>query len=163
MLAFVATANAMAIGVGDKFPTGALSKFGCSGKKSVIFFYGADDAPSCSKQISGYDAALSDFAAIGVTVVGVRNPAGVKTVDAAVPLAVDEEDEVRNELEIPKDFLFLGGRQSYVVDATGTIQAMHNNQFDPESHITVTLDAAKELPAPPGPLDGLLAMFNGEN
>ena len=40
-----------------------------------------------------------------------------------------------------------GGRQSYVVDATGTIQSIHNNQFDPESHVTVALEAAKELPS----------------
>ena len=140
MLALVASLNAMSIGVGDKFPAPALAKFGCSGKKSVIFFYGADDAPSCSKQISAMDAALSDFDALGVKVVGVRNPAGVKDVDAAVTLAVDEEDAVRSELDIPKDFLFLGGRQSYVVDAAGTIAAVHNNQFDTDSHVAVTLD-----------------------
>lgn len=93
------------------------------------------------------DAALPEFAAAGVSVVGVRNPAGVKDTDVALKLVVDEDDAVRNELEIPKDFFVLGGRQSYVVDKSGTITAMHNNQFDPESHVPVTLDAAKELPA----------------
>merc|ERR1719163_1060469 len=130
------------------------AKFGCTGKKSVIFFYGADDAPSCSKQIAAMDAALPEFSEMGVKVVGVRNPAGVKQTEASVTLAVDEEDEVRNELEIPKDFFVLGGRQSYVVAADGTIAAVHNNQFDPESHVTVALEAAKELPsASPFPFD----------
>lgn len=38
--------------------------------QSVIFFYGADDAPSCSKQIAGMDAALPEFDKLGVKVVG---------------------------------------------------------------------------------------------
>ena len=73
--------------------------------------------------------------------------AGVKDVDNRLKLVIDDDDALRNELEIPKDFLFLGGRQSYVVDASGTIVQVHNNQFDTDSHVAVTLEAAKELPA----------------
>ena len=78
----------------------------------------------------------------------VRNAAGVKLDDDPdrLKLVVDEDDELRNELEIPKDFIFLGGRQSYVVDASGTITCVHNNQFDTDSHVTTTLEAAAELP-----------------
>ena len=129
-------------------------------RQSVIFFYGADDAPSCEKQIAAMDGALPEFKELGVKVVGVRNQAGAKLEDGAnsLTLAVDEDDAVRNELEIPKDFFILGGRQSYVVDATGTIAAVHNNQFDTQSHVDFTLEAAKELPTP-SPLDGLLELF----
>merc|ERR1719238_500967 len=86
---------------------------------------------------------------MGVNVVGVRNQAGKKLSDDPdrLKLVVDEGDAVRNQLEIPKDFFVLGGRQSYVVDAAGVITCVHNNQFDPESHVKVALDAAKELPA----------------
>merc|ERR1719198_377034 len=141
LASMVATLGAMSIGVGDKFPTPALSKFGVAGKKSVIFFYGADDAPSCSKQIAAMDAALPEFEEMGVKVVGVRNPAGVKLTDdpERLKLVVDEADAVRNELEIPKDFFVLGGRQSYVLDAKGIITCVHNNQFDTDSHVQVTL------------------------
>ena len=99
---------------------------------------------------------MPEYQGLGVQVVGVRNAGGVKPgkAPAGVNLVVDEDDAVRNELEIPKDFFVLGGRESYVVDATGEIQAVHNNQFDPESHIAVTLDAAKELKTP-SPLEGL--------
>ena len=120
--------------------------------QSVVFFYGADDAPSCSKQIMAMDAALPEFDDLGVKVVGVRNPAGVKLEDDPdrLTLMVDEADEIRNELEIPKDFFILGGRQSYVIDATGTVTCVHNDQFNTASHVTVTLDAAAELPAASG-------------
>ena len=69
----LATEQALSVGVGDKFPAAGLSKLGCSGKKSVIFFYGADDAPSCSKQLAAMDEALPEFQSMGVGVVGVRN------------------------------------------------------------------------------------------
>ena len=42
-----ASAVRMGLAVGEKFP--APKSWGISGKKAVVFFYGADDAPSCSK------------------------------------------------------------------------------------------------------------------
>merc|ERR1719409_1275870 len=49
--------------------TAALKDMGVSGKNSVIFFYGADDAPSCSKEIAAFDSELAAFAEKGVSVV----------------------------------------------------------------------------------------------
>lgn len=83
------SAVTMGLSVGDKFPASALSTCGITGKKAVVFFYGADDAPSCSKEISAFDAAAAEFASAGVAVVGVRNPAGVKDVDTSVNLVID--------------------------------------------------------------------------
>ena len=54
----------------------------CSHTQSVVFFYGADDAPSCSKQIMAMDAALPEFDDLGAKVAGCGNPAGVKLEDA---------------------------------------------------------------------------------
>ena len=104
---------------------------------------------SPSRQTDSWCDALCD---------AVRNAAGVKLDDDPdrLKLVVDEDDELRNELEIPKDFIFLGGRQSYVVDASGTITCVHNNQFDTDSHVTTTLEAAAELPAGgSSPFDGI--------
>jgi len=143
------TANiAMGLSVGDTFPESAAKTCGISGKKSVVFFFGADDAPSCSKQITAFDASLSEFQKAGFTVVGVRNEAGVKeSTDATVKLVVDEGDAMRNEIDIAKDlFGFLGGRETYVLDSKGTVLSVHNNQFDPESHIKVALEAVNNAP-----------------
>jgi len=49
---------------------------GVSGKKAVVFFYGADDAPSCKKELAAFDEFMEDFKTLGATVVGVRNAAG---------------------------------------------------------------------------------------
>merc|ERR1719440_752648 len=79
----------MGLAVGDKFPAGAAKTCGVAGKKAVVFFYGADDAPSCSKEISAFDAAVAEFKDSGVSVVGVRNAAGVKdSTDASFSLVV---------------------------------------------------------------------------
>lgn len=138
----------MGLSVGDTFPESAAKTCGISGKKSVVFFFGADDAPSCSKQITAFDASLSDFQKAGFTVVGVRNEAGVKeSTDATVKLVVDEGDAMRNEIDIAKDlFGVLGGRETYVLDSKGTVLSVHNNQFDPESHIKVALEAVNNAP-----------------
>jgi len=126
---------------------------------AVVFFYGADDAPSCSKQIAAFDGAAAEFAAAGVAVVGVRNAAGVKAGGpSAFRLVVDEGDAMRTEFGIAKDFFVLGGRETYVLDAAGSIVAVHNNQFDPESHVAVARAAVNALPkAKTGgsPFDGL--------
>ena len=36
----------MSVAVGEQFPAGALSKIGVAGKPAVLYFYGADEAPS---------------------------------------------------------------------------------------------------------------------
>jgi peroxiredoxin Q/BCP len=149
----------MGLGVGDKVPPSVLSKCGVSGKNAVVFFYGADDAPSCSKEIGAFEEALGDFQAAGVTVVGVRNQKGVKeTTDTSVNLVVDEDDEIRKEIGIAGDlFGLLGGRETYVVDKSGTVVSVHNNQFDPNSHVNVAIDALEDLPKASNPFEDLLA------
>merc|ERR1719353_609010 len=141
----------MGLSVGDKFP---VSKVPVSGK-AVIFFYGADDAPSCSKEISAFGAAADEFKDAGVSVVGVRNGKGVKEgTESGVRLVVDEDDELREEIGIEKDlFGLLGGRETYVVDGSGTIVGVHNNQFDPESHVKVAVAALDDFPVATSPFD----------
>merc|ERR1712146_653031 len=147
----------MGLSVGDQFPASALKTLGVSGKKAVVFFYGADDAPSCSKELSAFDAAAAEFKDSGVAGVGVRNDAGVKgRGPASIKLVVDGGDTMREACGIEKDLVgLLGGRETYVLEASGTVVSVHNNQFDPESHVKVALGAIEQLPK--SPLDDLLA------
>merc|ERR1719174_542706 len=82
----------MGLSVGDAFPASALQTCGVKGKKAVVFFYGADDAPSCKKEISGFEAALGEFKTAGFTVVGVRNQGGAKDTATPVNLVIDVDD-----------------------------------------------------------------------
>ena len=88
-----------------------------------------------------------------------RNAAGVKDgTDVSVSLIVDEGDAMREEIGIAKDlFGLLGGRETYVLDGSGTVVSVHNNQFDPESHVKVARDAIETLPK--SPIDELLSQI----
>ena len=66
----------MSLSVGESFPPHALKRFGLSGKKCVVYFYGADEAPTCTKQAAAFESLREDFEALGVTVCGVRNEVG---------------------------------------------------------------------------------------
>lgn len=144
----------MGLAVGDKFPASALKTCGISGRKACVFFYGADDAPSCSKQISAFERAAAEFKDAGIAVVGVRNPAGVKDeTSTEVKLVVDVGDAMREEIGIEKDlFGLLGGRETYVLDGSGTVVSVHNNQcVQPPAQRSDRTTLRPHL-APPAPL-----------
>ena len=166
------TSLRMSVAVGEQFPAGALSKIGVAGKPAVLYFYGADEAPSCTKQAEGFDAAAGDFG--GVTVVGIRNDKGVKDgfADKYVQqFYVDVDDEIRNEIGIPKDLFVLGGRETYVVDKDGTVMMVRNSwlprhrrdwlistqvfngQLNPEKHVEAASAAVADLPKGGGGFD----------
>jgi peroxiredoxin Q/BCP len=87
----------------------------------------------------------------------VRNAAGAKGSDVGVKLFVDEGDAIRTEIGIQKDlFGLLGGRETYVVDASGTVASVFNSPFSPEEHVKTALAAVKELPADKNPLEDFL-------
>merc|ERR1711907_799909 len=65
-----------ALAVGDDFPAEALSEWNIKGKKAVVYFYGGDGAPSCTKQASAFASDIEQFK--GVSVVGVRSDKQVK-------------------------------------------------------------------------------------
>lgn len=144
----------MGLAVGDQFPAEALKSFGVSGKKAVVFFYGADDAPSCKKELAAFDEFMDDFKSLGATVVGVRNAAGAKGADevySSMKIVVDDGDEVREQIGIEKDlFGLLGGRETYVIGPKGDVVGVHNNQFAPETHIATALTALESMPASSG-------------
>ena len=55
---------------------------------------------------------------------------------------------MREELGIKKDlFGLLGGRETYVLDKSGTVQLVFNDQFGPEKHVPAALETLEELTA----------------
>ena len=146
----------MGLSVGDKFPDKALKSWGVSSKPCVVYFYGGDGSPSCTKEANAFDEALSDFKALGVTVVGVRNEGGVKegfAEEYGQKFVIDVNDEVRNEIGVAKDlFGLLGGRETYLLDSKGVVQFVFNDQFGAEKHASNALSAAIEaFPKKKGP------------
>lgn len=55
-------------------------------------------------------------------------------------LLSDENGGVRKEFGIKNDFLgALPGRQTYLLDGSGVVKLVYNNQFMPEKHVSETL------------------------
>ena len=64
-----------------------------------------------------------------------------------------QDDEIRNEIGIPKDLFVLGGRETYVVDKDGTVMMVFNGQLNPEKHVEAASAAVAELPKGGGGFD----------
>ena len=111
----------------------------------MVYFFGADDAPSCKKQSALFDESFDEFQKAGAKVVGVRNDAGDKGAALSQTLVVDEDDDIRNEIGIPKDFFVLGGRETYVLNKKGEVELVFNNQFNVDKHVELALEKAEEL------------------
>ncbi|KAK3288914.1 hypothetical protein CYMTET_3632 [Cymbomonas tetramitiformis] len=152
------TATQCSVKVGDKAPNFSLksqdgkavslSKYqGLFGKPVVLFFYGADGSPSCTKEMCAIRDSYSAFKKAGAEVIGISADSTESHSDFADELGLpftlltDEGDEVRDEYGIPKDLLFLKGRQTYVINKQGVVELVYNNQFSPETHVDKTLEA----------------------
>ncbi|XWS26548.1 hypothetical protein CRYUN_Cryun26dG0040600 [Craigia yunnanensis] len=128
----------------------SLSKF--KGKPVVLYFYPADESPSCTKQACAFRDSYEKFTKAGAEVIGISgddtssHKAFAKKYRLPFTLLSDDGDKVRREWGVPADlFGALPGRQTYVLDKKGVVQLIYNNQFQPEKHIDETLKILKSL------------------
>ncbi|XP_071715721.1 peroxiredoxin Q, chloroplastic [Rutidosis leptorrhynchoides] len=128
----------------------SLSKF--KGKPLVVYFYPADETPGCTKQACAFRDSYEKFKKAGAQVVGISgddaesHKAFAKKYRLPFTLLSDEGNKVRKEWGVPSDlFGTLPGRQTYVLDKSGVVQLIYNNQFQPEKHIDETLKLLQTL------------------
>ncbi|XVE70754.1 hypothetical protein DITRI_Ditri10aG0096400 [Diplodiscus trichospermus] len=128
----------------------SLSNF--KGKPVVVYFYPADESPSCTKEACAFRDSYEKFKKAGAEVIGISgddqssHKAFAKKYRLPFTLLSDEGNKVRKEWGIPADlFGTLPGRQTYVLDKNGVVQLIYNNQFQPEKHIDETLKLLKSL------------------
>ncbi|KAL2481931.1 Peroxiredoxin Q [Abeliophyllum distichum] len=124
--------------------TVSLSKF--KGKPVVVYFYPADESPSCTKQACAFRDSYEKFKKAGAEVIGISgdDPSSHKAFKQKnklpFTLLSDEGNKIRKEWGVPADlFGALPGRQTYVLDKNGVVRLVYNNQFQPEKHIDETL------------------------
>lgn len=128
----------------------SLSKF--KGKPVVVYFYPADETPGCTKQACAFRDSYEKFKKAGAEVVGISgddtssHKAFAKKYRLPFTLLSDEGNKVRKDWGVPSDlFGTLPGRQTYVLDKSGKVQLIYNNQFQPEKHIDETLKLLQSL------------------
>ncbi|XP_057417068.1 peroxiredoxin Q, chloroplastic isoform X2 [Lotus japonicus] len=130
--------------------TVSLTKF--KGKPVVVYFYPADETPGCTKQACAFRDSYEKFKKAGAEVVGISgddsssHKAFAKKYRLPFTLLSDEGNKVRKEWGVPGDFFgALPGRETYVLDKSGVVQLVYNNQFQPEKHIDETLKLLQSL------------------
>ncbi|CAL1368975.1 unnamed protein product [Linum trigynum] len=128
----------------------SLAKY--KGKPVVVYFYPADESPSCTKQACAFRDSYEKFKKAGAEVIGISgddsssHKSFAKKYRLPFTLLSDEGNKVRKEWGIPSDlFGALPGRQTYVLDKQGVVQLIYNNQFQPEKHIDETLKLLQSL------------------
>ncbi|KAF9662386.1 hypothetical protein SADUNF_Sadunf18G0047900 [Salix dunnii] len=136
--------------------TVSLSEF--KGKPVVVYFYPADESPSCTKQrevflqACAFRDSYEKFKRAGAEVIGISGDDPTSHKEFAkknrlpFTLLSDEGNKIRKEWGVPADlFGTLPGRQTYVLDKKGMVQLIYNNQFQPEKHIDETLKLLQSL------------------
>lgn len=117
-------------------------------KKLVIFFYPKDDSLVCTKQACAFRDAYSELEVFDARVIGI-NSGTVESHQAfshnkrlGMTLLSDPYDAVLNLFGV-KNWLFLTGRETFILDQTGTVIFKYRNLFSGKSHLNKVLNFLK--------------------
>jgi peroxiredoxin Q/BCP len=152
------------IKVGDKFPVSEL--VASDGQRldleslpgpAVVYFYPADNTPTCTMQAIEFSRALGEFKAAGVALVGVSvdddesHRCFARDEGLEFPLVSDPDQELIGKLGLVKDYGEYGklaGRVTLLLDQDAVVrQTWAPEEQDLKDHPGQTLDAARALGA----------------
>ena len=100
----------------------------------VIFAYGADGTPSCTTQVMDFNGLMPDFAALGVTVLGLSKDSVAKhdkfiaKMGIVMPLLSDKDGHMMEDWGAFGEKLFFGKqvqgvlRQTFMIDGAGVME-----------------------------------------
>lgn len=148
----------MALKVGDKLPdfkakdtNGNL--FNCRNyldqQSLVIYFYPKDDTPGCTTQACGFRDNYQEFKDLGAEVIGISSDSVQSHLkfkskfNLPFILLSDHDKKLRKLFGVENDFLFIPGRQTYVVNKKGII-VMIFNSMSSMIHIKKALQILKK-------------------
>ena len=150
----------MSLKIGDKVPSFILKNqhgknFNIDsliGKKAlVIFFYPKDFTPGCIKEVCSFRDQYEDFTDLGAEVIGISGDGEsshdkfAKKYELPFTLLSDENKKVRNLFGVKGSLMgLLPGRVTYVIDKSGNVQLIFENQYGAEKHIEESLAILKE-------------------
>jgi len=115
------------------------------GQKMVIYFYPKDDSGVCTKEACAFRDAFEDFKDLGAMVIGI-NSGSVESHKSFArknrlpfTLLSDPGNVVLKKFGI-KPVLFLTGRETFIVDETGTILHSYRAFLNGASHSEKALE-----------------------
>jgi peroxiredoxin Q/BCP len=140
---------------------GRFSLAGACGNPVVLYFYPKDDTSGCTLEALDFTAKASDFAEIGVAIVGI-SPDTVKKHDAfkakhglALRLAADPERQAIDAYGVWAEKSMYGrkymgvDRSTFLIDRDGVVARVWRNVKVP-GHVDDVLEAARMIAATSG-------------
>ncbi|RYY43719.1 MAG: peroxiredoxin [Sphingomonadales bacterium] len=128
------------------------------GQPFVVYFYPKDDTAGCTREAQEFSAALSDFAALGVSLLGVSKDPAAKhrkfaaKYDLTVPLATDADGSAMEAFGVWVEKQLYGrrymgiDRSTFLFAGDGTLFRAWRKVRVP-GHVEQVLAAARELVA----------------
>ncbi len=116
----------------------------------IIYFYPKDDTPGCTTQACGFRDNYQKFRDLDAEVIGisadsVQSHIKFKTkFNLPFILLSDTDKKLRKLFGVENDFLFIPGRQTFVIDNNGVILFVFNS-MQGKIHVDKALKILKEL------------------
>ncbi len=115
----------------------------------IIYFYPKDDTPGCTVQACSFRDHYQEFKDLGAEVIGISSDSVQSHVrfkskfNLPFILLSDNDKKLRKLFGVANNFLVLPGRETFVVDANGTILMVFNS-MSAKIHITKALEILKK-------------------
>ena len=120
-------------------------------KKShvVLFFYPKDNTRGCIKEVCSFRDHFEEFKSIQTKIIGISGDSILSHKDFAkqfnlsFSILSDEGNKVRKKLGVPKNYIFIPGRVTYIIEKGGKIVDIVNTLTNPEVHVQTALNKLK--------------------
>jgi len=146
------------LAIGDRIPEFTLTdQYGkefstadYAGQKMVIYFYPKDESAVCTAEACAFRDSFADFTDLGAVVVGI-NAASIEShlkfsEKNRLPfrLLSDPKNEVLKQFGI-KPWLFLTGRETFIINENGRIAYQYRAFLDGKSHSGKVLEHLEKI------------------
>lgn len=117
----------------------------------VLYFYPKDDSSGCTLEACGFRDHYDEFKQTSSEVIGISSDDGSSHFKFAskfhLPfiLLSDTGSKVRQLYNVPKSFLFVPGRVTFIIDKTGIIRYIFNSQLNAMQHVKVAMRVLEEI------------------
>lgn len=117
----------------------------------VLFFYPKDDTPGCTIEACSFRDKYSEFKDWGAEVVGVSSDDNASHFKFAsryqlpFTLLSDSDSKVRKLYSVPKSFMFIPGRVTFIIDRQGIVRHIFNSQLNFTKHASEAMKILETL------------------
>lgn len=115
-------------------------------KKCVIYFYPKNETRLCTAQACSFRDAYQTFKDNNCEVIGISGDSAkshqsfAKNHSLPFILISDGDKSIRKKFEVPKDFLLIPGRYTYIIDENGIILEIFHDASHADTHTQTAFD-----------------------